>query len=751
MFVDLPAFTYPNSPGTKFGEYFNFGRKLSNISAVCNDSSPTLVNEEAFDSSIHSDLHSEYWCGLIRRIFSKPLASYDDRFDEEYQYNIVTSNTLHDLYDSNICPVPNKTSNLNMQRGGFHDHDPKSFKFVPTKYGQLMKIVHNEYLIRRTLNSNHITIAIYRIMKKLSRLKKAGGKRKRIVSAMLILLYLSFQQEVFYIRHSQLETVATLKKTLTSLKQTDDQLNRYQLRYKELAILNEKHLYDYLTNCYGPSEMSSVRQELRRTAELMIAALDSIFYKLQYTVSQLLVACNMEKLSSICHVYGVHVNDIEVIMSDAIGMFEEGNGGESMEGKRSRVQLLKKFLLCCLLSIERREYSRVSDILKGKEMKLDTIFGIDLDNNDAGTGRNSLDPCWKLRLINGALGNLNSFLLTLIGCMKEQSFVLRRALLGSDEKNFKKYGKSFEMKNSLHSVYLSLLTLERKIQILADMKREIIDNDDSDSWAGEKEGEQKEEEQISTKLSSIMELWKGTTTGYVSRGSYSCGSASRHRSSSSSDNQACIDEINTPSEHSSYSTNYKYIQRSNQADTNCARSTKASMSSGFSLDVLKPSTNHRSFNHLNERVNFITVDTEIDDFSSSDDESFKYIFPRKSPRENEWFRDKEEEREQRRLWMDFLLLSGNNREHPAKPTDSQLQDQLQNKLAELSKENKAQKYKIRTKKSLELLREQRPVRGHRRHRHGERALQDILERKSCLATEENIPLFYLQDGVGVDL
>ena len=734
MFVDLPAFTYPTSPGTRFGEYFNFGRKPSNISAACNDSSPTLVNEEAFDPSIHSDFHSEYWRELIRRIFSRPLASYDDRFSEEFQYNIVTSSTLHDLHDNNICPVPNKESISNLNKGILHSHDPKSDKFVPTKYGQLIKIVHNEYLIRKTLNSNHITIAIYRIMKKLSRLKRAREKRKkRIVAVLLILLYLSFQQEDFYMQHSQFETIATLRKTLASLKRIDDQLNQYQLRYKELAIFNERGIYDYLNlaDCCRPSEMSSVRRELRRTAELTISALDSFFYKLRYTVSRLLVACNMEKLSSICHVYGVHMNDIEVVMSDDddVGIFEEGkNGGESMEDKRNRVQLLKKFLLCCLLSIERREYSGVSNILKSKEMKFDKIFGINLDgSNNASMGLNLPDSCWKLRLINGVLGNLNSFLLTLIGCLKEQSFVLRRAVLGNDE-NFEKYGKTLEIKNSLHSVYLSLLTLERKVQNLVDMKRE----DDSDNWVEE----QKEEERISTKLSSIVELWRGTT-GYVSRESYSGGG------------QSCIDEVTTPSEHDSYGTNYKYILRSNQADTNYRRSTKASMSSGFSLDVLKPSINHRSFNHLNERVNFITVGTEFDDFSSSDDdndndnESFKYIFPRKSLHE--------EEREQRRLWMDFLLLSGSSRESPVKPTDSQLQNQLQNKLAELSKENKAQKYELRTKKSLELLREQRPVRGHRRHRHGERALQDILERKSCLATEENIPLFYLQDGVGVDL
>ena len=329
MFVDLPAFTYPTSPGTRFGEYFNFGRKPSNISAACNDSSPTLVNEEAFDPSIHSDFHSEYWRELIRRIFSRPLASYDDRFSEEFQYNIVTSSTLHDLHDNNICPVPNKESISNLNKGILHSHDPKSDKFVPTKYGQLIKIVHNEYLIRKTLNSNHITIAIYRIMKKLSRLKRAREKRKkRIVAVLLILLYLSFQQEDFYMQHSQFETIATLRKTLASLKRIDDQLNQYQLRYKELAIFNERGIYDYLNlaDCCRPSEMSSVRRELRRTAELTISALDSFFYKLRYTVSRLLVACNMEKLSSICHVYGVHMNDIEVVMSDDddVGIFEEG-------------------------------------------------------------------------------------------------------------------------------------------------------------------------------------------------------------------------------------------------------------------------------------------------------------------------------------------------------------------------------------------------------------------------------------------
>lgn len=321
--------------------FYNQVKKLSDWGIEdFNDNSPTVVdveqfNEEVFEEDVRASLinteenHSSAFEELTFQIFRNlPFAS--DQFTEEFQYTVITSQLLDDSMYTRSGTYSMKKSILDFHKGSTFSQGLHSS--IPTKYGKLI-ISGKKFYLQKSMPFLPTMLFIYKCLRKLL---SASEKRKRIFTLLMICCYLCLQQEYFYSKYIKYSALLTLKSTLKLLQKLDVLLHRFHMRYKELTIYRPIALTQ--SNHLDSEALPVVR-------DILTSALDLLFYRLKHSTTELLTVINVHDLSYYCEIYNVSLVDLHHSMN---------NEAREVQDKVERVHSIKKFILCCLLSINHK-------------------------------------------------------------------------------------------------------------------------------------------------------------------------------------------------------------------------------------------------------------------------------------------------------------------------------------------------------------------------------------------------------------
>ena len=308
---------------------------------VYTDRSPTVVNDdfEPLDSTMDElflfptcrDSYSGTPMGeLIRRVFEHGALG-GEHFLEEFQYTIITSKGLN--VNGMTAPVSSVTgiSELNNQNAG----PGKTMVHAPTKYGRLVGSRKVLYL-RKTVSFLPVALFCVRCFRRL--LLVRSKSRKNIIVALLVAIYLALQQENFHSRYVRHATMMNLGKMLNSWSDVEARMHRYHIRLKELTIYRPITLTGGKPPTYPTNNHSLL-------ADLLNMASDMLYYKIKHIVTELLSLADTENLVHYCGIYDVNMVTLYGYLHTTSDL--------GTADKINRLQLLKKFSLCILLSITR--------------------------------------------------------------------------------------------------------------------------------------------------------------------------------------------------------------------------------------------------------------------------------------------------------------------------------------------------------------------------------------------------------------
>ncbi|SCU97016.1 LAFA_0G09318g1_1 [Lachancea sp. 'fantastica'] len=350
-----------------------------------NDSSPTIAGTSEFDSSeqdvfAENDLggelsehleddyshdHGHGHTGLSRfeRIVYEIFAqnpSYGQKFMDEFQYTIIASQLLTDA----IRPLWAARPRTRISSKGLNTHrDKVSFNTsqcqseAPTKFGKLL-VKNQQQILRRTMPFFPTLTIVRRCLKALKGCTSVAHSRNRVFGALCIAVYLTLQQEVFHTHYAKFSALIILQNAVEKLQALDKLLHRSHIRYKELTV-------------YKPISLVQAGQpsgsNLSVLEDVLSVSLDLMFYELQSITRETLPLVSNHELFRYCELYDVNLVDLYfAVNGEAMGVSD----------KASRTHLLKKFLLCGLLSVGQkcRDESREKEL--EYQVTLEKIFGI---------------------------------------------------------------------------------------------------------------------------------------------------------------------------------------------------------------------------------------------------------------------------------------------------------------------------------------------------------------------------------------
>ncbi|CAI4048508.1 Inp2p SKDI_13G2930 [Saccharomyces kudriavzevii IFO 1802] len=323
-------------------EFYSTWRKPSQLSSrsILNEYSPTIIgsNDRIFSPiSVQSSTKSFNWDNTISEIFTQNPFSVIHQFFEEFQYSIITSHFLNDLNHYRL------TLHLNQSIMNFHKSSAilqkvplRSLAFLTTKYGKLAVVENKNIYIKQDFHYLSVLLTSYRVLRQLKKYckKKNDSGLKRVLSSVLVVVYLSMQQEHFRSHLICYKTLIEVQKVLKSLQQVDVMVHKYHLRYKEIKNYRIISRVTFISNA---DEYSSMVEEL------LTFSSDALFYKLKTIIGDIVILSNTSELSKYCELYGI---DISNLYYNTIIAFKD------LDGKLLRLKLLKKFMLCCLLSLD---------------------------------------------------------------------------------------------------------------------------------------------------------------------------------------------------------------------------------------------------------------------------------------------------------------------------------------------------------------------------------------------------------------
>lgn len=325
-----PAMPVENSPS-----YFNQWRKFSDRSSIdFHDYSPTVVNSDSFERPevLENDKRSmikiQFWDQLIGKVFNELPFCTNDQFMEEFQYAVISSDFLNGFRFSfalkeSIMDFHKRSETLGIN----------SFLTIPTKYGRLKASSVNKFYLLRTFDYFSTIFLAYKVLRSLQRLKRGSYKSRRIVATILIVLYLAIQQEFFHTQYTKYKALITLKSVLASLKKLSSLLYKYHIRFKELIV------YKPLASAFSKGGPENV---LAMVKDLLTSNLDLLYYKLKIVTQDLLALSDTAELAKYCELYNLEISDLFHYLNEP---------ATEVEDKAKRVHILKKFMLCCLLSL----------------------------------------------------------------------------------------------------------------------------------------------------------------------------------------------------------------------------------------------------------------------------------------------------------------------------------------------------------------------------------------------------------------
>ena len=520
-----------------------------------NDSSPTIVPESPFpnDPSYIGSI-SPYWNNIIQFVFKDIPYTSDPLFKEEFQYNIIGSSFLHDL-NSHIHPLKPKCSLLDLQNNYLNSVE-KQNSVIITKYGKLTKEIRYNFKFDQTLNYGKTILNCLKIMHVLKDLSQnLQNKSKRIVIVVLLTIYLTFQQNCYRIHQTKMKSIRLIKKMISLFEYTDSLISQYHLHFKELHV--KENIFSCKSKIKSYQPHHSHNSSISRIRDILNSSTDQIFLKLNHILTKFIIHCNLNILQKYCEIFDITAVDLEICLSEP---------ASSLTRKISNVNILRKFLFCCLLSIT--EDDVIPANMKYNEQKYDFLKLFKYKQ----TMKHIYDEGKILECVNKSLESLNNMMNAILSVLQENKFILNEKEIPNvkiSETN------SWRLKKHSLKIEETLVMLENQIYIL------------------KKYGETNDELVIiQSHLNKLLDITETI-----------------------SDDSKSESELNTPQ---------RIVSR------NVSGNRSSVYGKGFSLDVLRgPSPVDTAIN-LNRKVEFVKIDNNDDEdeddlsdtneYSSSNDE-----------------------------------------------------------------------------------------------------------------------------------
>ncbi|CDO94172.1 unnamed protein product [Kluyveromyces dobzhanskii CBS 2104] len=321
-------------------------RKLSEwgIEAL-KDTSPTVVGQDRFESQdmlIDNDYRNEFFTQDDDSIWVKHATSimrqlpYSDMeiFVDEFQYEVISSQLLTSSIASHYQLFNVQKSILNFNKESSLSIQTHRGTTVPTKYGQLF-VSGKKFYLQRTVPYVFTILLARKSFRKM--LYKRHLKRSSVMSILMISVYLALQQEFFHVKYSKYTALLNLRQMNTALQTLDKLIYRYHLTYKELTI------YKPISLAQSHGLAIEENRTLALITDILTCTVDQLFYKIKLAASNILPVINANQLTDYTTVYNLDLQHLYQMThtSEALNLSE----------KIERLQCIKKFFLCCLLSI----------------------------------------------------------------------------------------------------------------------------------------------------------------------------------------------------------------------------------------------------------------------------------------------------------------------------------------------------------------------------------------------------------------
>lgn len=322
-------------------------RKLSEwgIEAL-KDTSPTVVGQDRFESQeilIDNDYRTDFlnsheedsrWSKQVDLIMKQLPYGDLDAFVDEFHYEIISSQLLTSSIASHHQLFTVQKSILNFNKENTLSIHNAEGKTIPTKYGQLL-ISGKKFYLQRTIPYMFTILTARKAFRKM--LYKRHLPRSSVMSLLMIAVYLALQQEYFHAKYSKYTALLNLRQMNAALQSVDKLIYRYHLTYKELTIYKPIAL----------TENRGLRSDEARTLTLLTDVLtctvDQLFHKLNIASSNILPVVNAVQLTDYISIYNVDLQSLYQMIRTVESL--------DITQKLERLQYMRKFFLCCLLSI----------------------------------------------------------------------------------------------------------------------------------------------------------------------------------------------------------------------------------------------------------------------------------------------------------------------------------------------------------------------------------------------------------------
>lgn len=464
-------------------DFYSTWRKPSQLSSrsVLHEYSPTIVgsNDRIFSPIGFPKLTKNFdWNDIISKIFTQQPFAVINQFFEEFQYSIITSHFLNDMNHYRLSLHLNQSIlNFNKSSIMLRKAPPKSLAFMATKYGKLAVIESKKIYFKQDFNYLSMILTSYRVLKQLKKCstKNNSSGLRRVVGSVLVAVYLSIQQEYFRGHLICYKTLIKIRKVLESLQQVDVMIHKYHLRFKEIKN------YRFISKV---TSISNTDEHTSMIKELLIFSSDALFYKLKVVISDIVIFSDTSELSKYCELYGIEISSLYYNIIITV---------KDLDGKLYRLKLLKKFMLCCLLS-------------------LDVIGNVDVSNANMKNALTKIFPDYTMRMqqkktynpigifqnISSLLKDLHSLLSAVLVSLNDHKQILyvlpekSSSATDGEKSHVYTFSKSEEVSQALN--YLK--TIENNI-LAIDVRNGITENDRTI---------------VEDKLEELISFWKTSKT-----------------------------------------------------------------------------------------------------------------------------------------------------------------------------------------------------------------------------------------------
>ncbi|KAL3230169.1 hypothetical protein RNJ44_01532 [Nakaseomyces bracarensis] len=613
---------------------------------------------------------------IVNKVFHSVSWVSDEQFLEELRYTLITSPLLNDFTPRQLS-YSISNSIMDFHKNGVRHNLLE--KTLITKLGSLkVYTVNKNFELRQTVDFLRTHRNAYSLLKYLLGQNKYA--RRKIVTVILITLYLGYEQSHFHSQYKKFSLLIQLQNMVKKSQRFDTLLKKFYNKHLDVRDQNEK-------------------------LEPILFSVGTLTVIKYFQFAEYLISfTNMEQLSKYCGIYGIQINALYALKNP------QGHGGGLIRIDEiiSQTEVLRKFILCCFLSL-RCGVDCEPYTMKGFAIALDKIFPkADIINPDRSSEWRSLVAVTKK--FNQDTDNLfcslneQKELLYWVEDEELEAVEARRDSLSTIDPYHSKYGNN---NGTVNEVLYHLQVLE---QNLLSLPNEVP------------------EKEIQALLSNhVHQIRHVITKNLRTRSKYNIFSNSGNSRSSMSGKGLFLDVLKSPIENQ--------------------------VSNFEQMGVLKPVITTISDNDELESILSINNEERFTE-DANDHHTYEYsgispkIFSQKATMRE--FDVYDESQFDEGNWTP-THVAGSSLE---KLSDDQLRNKLNEKIRVFATENKKNRERLRTKKSLELLRgssDPLPLVDRTNRENSYSDMQGMLKRETVtnrkrkdkrLYSEETIPLFY---------